>query len=613
MNKVSQRAVETPPPEPGHTVTHFRLEKQLGEGGMGTVFLAQDTTLDRRVAIKFMNRSLITDAEARYPVKSKTLLNEFIDGLAKRFIREAKSAAQISHPNLAQIYEANFDTDQWFIAMEYVDGRPLSGDLAERKSFTVDEIVAICRQTVSALKYAWDNYTIVHRDIKPANIMLTEDGTVKIVDLGLAKPIAEEKRQMPDVTGTGLPLGTPQYMAPEQARGETDIDFKADIYSLGATLYEVATGIRAFEAATPAMMYDAQMRKAYRPIREVRPGIPPRLANLIDWMLEPKLDDRVGSYDKVLTELDRLAPSPRVAWISRDFDRLNKLSCKYLRLDLSEVLPWKEITGFTPLRELSLALLVVGTLVPLVFTWYQPRTPRIIWGLGICLALIWGRVLWRLLASRRPLRKAMLAVLGVAALISLPLGLALLRFDWIAALYSGELDDNTFPSVWKGIFVVAAIEEVVKLVPLAILLLRRSMKRSRLTAQEYLLFGALVGVVFSVKHSMAYSKFLWDVFAFDRPEEVIRMLAFFIAVPVLHACWTGTLAWYFYRARMGERMNWSLLVFGLLLVCVLHGVFSAFAMHWIGLLAAGATILVFGSIVRDCRMPANAAAPTELI
>ncbi len=295
--------------KPGETIGHFRIETQLGVGGMGAVYVAQDLTLSRKVAIKFMNRSLLVtqgDASIR-------------DAMEKRFIREAQSAAAINHPNLAQIYEANFESDNWYIAMEMIDGASLHDLIEGGKTFVVDEIIDICMQTVKGLDYAWKKYKIVHRDIKPHNIMVTSEDLVKIVDLGLAKPMDKDLEQtdLPELTQAGTPVGTPQYMAPEQAAGRCDITYQVDIFALGATLYEMCTGKRAFRGATIPMIYVDQLKKKYRPINEVNSGIPDFLVQLIDDMLEPKPEDRIDSYDSIVARLRGGSPSAATVSVPR--------------------------------------------------------------------------------------------------------------------------------------------------------------------------------------------------------------------------------------------------------------------------------------------------------
>ena len=308
--------------EPGRTISHFRIEKLLGEGGMGAVYLAEDLTLSRRVAIKFMHRSLLVQQADE----------TFREGLEKRFIREAKSAAAINHPNLAQIYEANFDSENWFIAMEYIDGASLYDLLIEGKKFSVKEIINVCRQVISGLDFAWENYKIVHRDIKPHNIMLTKNNLVKIVDLGLAKPLASDdtEYEMPDLTCAGTPIGTPQYMAPEQATGQKDITYLVDIFSLGATLYEVLSGNKAFTGNTAPMIYIAQVQKKYTSLGEVKKDLPNELVTLIHSMLEPKAEDRISSYQKILDALNMIE-------LGADIDKPRSFSTRSVNRPLSTI------------------------------------------------------------------------------------------------------------------------------------------------------------------------------------------------------------------------------------------------------------------------------------
>ncbi|MCM8541785.1 MAG: protein kinase [Lentisphaeraceae bacterium] len=279
--------------EPGNTISHFRLEKLLGEGGMGAVYLAEDLTLSRRVAIKFMRRSMLA-----------TLPNpEIRKKVEGRFIREAKSAASINHPNIAQIYEADFETDHWYIAMEFIDGKPLDEILTKDGPFKPKKALDIITQVSHGLEYAWDSYKIIHRDIKPQNLMFSKRGHVKIVDLGLAKPIIESGEEELELTGAGVPVGTPYYMAPEQAAGGT-VNHQTDIFALGATIYELLCGKKCFQGKTPPMIYNKQINKDYIPLTEF--GIDEKISNLIDRMLEPEQSKRIDNYDALIEEVEIL-------------------------------------------------------------------------------------------------------------------------------------------------------------------------------------------------------------------------------------------------------------------------------------------------------------------
>ncbi len=282
--------------QPGETVGHFRLERLLGRGGMGAVYMAEDLTLHRTVAIKFMDRAVIT---AQFKERER-------EAIEARFQREARSAAVINHPNVAQIYEANFDTDNWYIAMEYIDGTDLGTMQDEGHEFTTDEVIDIVRQACTGLQYAWSRHRIVHRDIKPKNIMLTEEGQVKVVDLGLAKPVSDDYEE--DATSLTLPgtsVGTPKYMAPEQAAAQVDLDERVDIYSIGALMYELFCGRPAFTGKNRTVIYGKQLRHTYKPIPEHRKGVPAHLVALVDHMLRADREDRVPTYAAVI---DRLVP-----------------------------------------------------------------------------------------------------------------------------------------------------------------------------------------------------------------------------------------------------------------------------------------------------------------
>ncbi len=291
---------------PGMTIGTFRLQKLLGEGGMGAVYLAEDITLSRRVALKFMRRALLAQQVAP-SARAK---------IEARFIREARSAAAIAHPAIAQIYTANFDSNDWYIAMELVDGEALDALLKEKGTFPPAQVAQILAEACEGLGLAWDSANIIHRDIKPQNIMLTHKGAhVKIVDLGLAKPVAESDEvddNQFEVTGAGVPVGTPYYMAPEQATGGK-VDFRADMFALGATVYELLTGKRAFQARSPALIYALQTGKEFRRLAEACPECPPQLAAIIERLLEPEASSRYASYAELLIELQRFRGGNQVA------------------------------------------------------------------------------------------------------------------------------------------------------------------------------------------------------------------------------------------------------------------------------------------------------------
>lgn len=275
--------------KPGSNFSHYQLLEKLGEGGMGEVFLAQDTTLDRRVALKFLPKDLLQDETAK-----------------KRFLREAKSAAALDHPFICKVYETGDAEGKPFIAMEYVRGDTLEQKVA-RGPVSLKEAVLIGVEIAEALETAHQN-GIVHRDLKPSNIMLTDGGHVKVMDFGLAKQVTSSEGGDSQVetesrlTAEGATLGTLAYMSPEQVRGET-VDARSDIFSFGVVLYEMLTGTHPFSKATSMDTAAAILNQAPAPLPEV---VPEQLKHLIGKSLEKALETRYQLVHDVRTDLARV-------------------------------------------------------------------------------------------------------------------------------------------------------------------------------------------------------------------------------------------------------------------------------------------------------------------
>jgi predicted Ser/Thr protein kinase/uncharacterized RDD family membrane protein YckC len=282
----------------GQQLGHFRIEKPLGAGGMGEVYLATDLALDRPVAIKVLPVAL-----ARDPVRRD------------RMIREARAQASVSHPNVGHIYFIGEEVGRLYFAMEFVAGQTLA-DRVAAGPLSVEDALSIIRSAALGLREA-QRSGITHRDIKPSNLMIDGHGMVKVLDFGLAAgaPGALGALGTGPVAQTSL-AGTPLYMAPEQGRGEP-VDFRADIYALGATLFHLVSGRPPFEADT----LDALLSKhasASRPLLPRRSGTPRTMVAAIDAlisrMMAPEPDDRFASYDDLiraieLASLDHVRPA----------------------------------------------------------------------------------------------------------------------------------------------------------------------------------------------------------------------------------------------------------------------------------------------------------------
>ncbi|MGA8430757.1 MAG: protein kinase [Candidatus Sulfotelmatobacter sp.] len=287
-------------PSIDQTIGHYRITGQLGRGGMGVVYEAQDLTLGRRVALKFLPPELSRDQAA---------LN--------RFLLEARTASALNHPNICTIYAvenaaAESENEQSFIAMELLEGQSLNEKLASGP-LPLDRLLDISIQLADALEAAHAK-GIIHRDIKPANIFLTQRGQVKVLDFGLAK-LTRPEMEMETIgatqdgplqlTSPGATVGTISYMSPEQARGE-QLDPRTDLFSLGAVIYQMATARLPFPGATSAVIFHAILELDAVPVQQVNPVLPPRLDEIIHRLLEKDRDLRYQSAADLRGDLKRL-------------------------------------------------------------------------------------------------------------------------------------------------------------------------------------------------------------------------------------------------------------------------------------------------------------------
>jgi serine/threonine protein kinase/class 3 adenylate cyclase len=275
-------------PGPGSKLGPYEIVALLGEGGMGRVFRARDTRLQREVALKVLDRRSRVDAQV------------------ERFGREARSASALNHPNIVTIYDIGGDENVSYIAMECIDGESLREKLS-RGPLQIDEVLALAEQVAAGLAAAHAR-DIVHRDLKPANVMVTRDGTAKIVDFGLAKRDARAQKDAPGHTRTdpltleGVVFGTVGYMSPEQARGEP-LDYRSDLFSFGALLYEMLTGTRAFARPSTAEVLAAILKEPARPISEAQPDTPPSLQWAIERCLKKDPKERYESTRDLARDL----------------------------------------------------------------------------------------------------------------------------------------------------------------------------------------------------------------------------------------------------------------------------------------------------------------------
>jgi serine/threonine protein kinase/Tfp pilus assembly protein PilF len=263
----------------GKTISHYRILEKLGEGGMGVVYRAEDTKLQRTVALKFLSAEMMRDSGAK-----------------ERFLREARAAAALNHPNICTVHEIEDDEGLTFIAMEFVEGESLRSKI-ESGLLTLELAIDVTIQVAEGLREAHRKH-IVHRDIKPANIMVTAGGRAKLMDFGLASLGGASP-----LTKAGAAMGTVSYMSPEQARGQL-VDHRTDIWSLGVVLYEAVTGHRPFRGGRDQAVIYSIVNEPPESMADALPGVPEALESTVNRMLSKSPDSRYRTAEELLADLE---------------------------------------------------------------------------------------------------------------------------------------------------------------------------------------------------------------------------------------------------------------------------------------------------------------------
>lgn len=264
----------------------YELVEKVGEGGMGLVYKAKDHLLNRFVAVKILKPELTED-------------EEFIN----KFKKESLSSASLSHPNIVNIYDVGVEDGIYYIVMEFVKGKTLKQVIKEKAPMLYSEVISISRQICLALEHAHNN-NIVHRDVKPQNILITQDGIVKVTDFGIARASSSST-----LTNTGSVIGSAYYISPEQARGGYT-DGKADIYSLGTVMYEMATGRVPFQGESPVVVALKHIQEEVVKPSEINPDVPAALEDIILKALEKNSSSRYETAAAMIKDLDRASADP---------------------------------------------------------------------------------------------------------------------------------------------------------------------------------------------------------------------------------------------------------------------------------------------------------------
>lgn len=275
----------------------FRLVRKIGQGGMGEVYLANQVSLDRKVAFKILSKEMAKKS-----------------GFTERFVREARAMARIDHPAAVKIYAAESDKGLHYVAIEYVKGTKLEKDgkqllmnsmqdwMDQLGKVPVGDAIHIILECADALQHAHD-LNIVHRDIKPDNVLVTDTGKIKVADFGLAKAVDDEDMSM---TQSGTGLGTPLYMPPEQARDAKNVDLRTDIYALGVTFYYLLTGKLPFKGDTVLKLIMAKEKGQFESMRKLNPEVPERLELIVDKMIQKEPKHRHANCGEIIAALEEL-------------------------------------------------------------------------------------------------------------------------------------------------------------------------------------------------------------------------------------------------------------------------------------------------------------------
>lgn len=273
----------------GDTIGGFKLEKQIGEGGMGTVWLAKYK--DKKSAIKIL-----------HPYISQN------EDYIKRFLKESKLTAKLEHPNIVKTYATGQDNNYYYLALSFIDGKSLNEYLEISKTISEKEGLKIVKDIAKALKYSWNNFKIVHRDIKPDNIMIDNEGNGILMDMGISKSLKEKTM----LTMTGVVVGTPSYISPEQASADKGLDFRADIYSLGGTLYHAVTGELPFKANNTMALLALHKTEEIEPPILRNPQLSQSCSNLILNMMVKNPKHRYDIWDKLIKDIDKALNNKKV-------------------------------------------------------------------------------------------------------------------------------------------------------------------------------------------------------------------------------------------------------------------------------------------------------------
>jgi serine/threonine-protein kinase len=285
---------------PAQQIPGYQILGKLGHGAMATVFKAKQLSLDRLVAIKVLPKRLSENPE-------------FVD----RFYREGRAAARLNHPHIVQAIDVGQSSGYHYFVMEYVEGQTVYDGIKDGKPYTEKRALDILLQSTRALEHAHAR-GFIHRDVKPKNIMLTRDGLVKLADMGLAREVTDYEAANAEA---GRAYGTPYYISPEQIRGEINIDFRADIYSLGATFYHMVTGKVPFDGASPTAVMHKHLKEPLVPPDHINKELSAGIGELVEVLMAKKRDERYASTADLIIDIEAVMQGEPPFQARKKYDR----------------------------------------------------------------------------------------------------------------------------------------------------------------------------------------------------------------------------------------------------------------------------------------------------
>ena len=283
----------------GQQIPGYRVMKKLGAGAMATVYMARQLSLDRLVAIKVLPRKHTNNPQ-----------------FVERFYAEGKAAAKLNHPNIVQAIDVGKAGEFHFFVMEYVEGHTVGDDLSKHGRYAESDALDVVIQVARALDHA-HKAGLIHRDVKPKNIIITPEGVAKLADMGLAR--AESDREAAE-SEQGKAYGTPYYISPEQIRGELDVDFRADIYGLGATFYHMVTGQVPFDGSNPSAVMHQHLKAEPVPPDHINPNLSAGISEIIEVCMNKDADKRYNSSADLLEDLEAVARNEPPVQARKKFD-----------------------------------------------------------------------------------------------------------------------------------------------------------------------------------------------------------------------------------------------------------------------------------------------------